>query len=247
MPPENQVSAESARVWRGYASVERDEFERTLADTFIPVTVQMMEPLGLRAYLPALLPKHETLPDEIALVFYKSQAAYTATRNTPIARVYGPLHKTIFRMSADGGAPKSVSSFPSRWQAGSALEPGVPKFVFGNALDWQEEGAAVFAGRYENEAFLRLITAWASADAAQPKPKECIFVWEASHLLLWTHWGAAPPERWYVLPETGASAYTATFVQTARRIQVSTRPGTPPEQVELAGSGALNVTFAWQP
>ena len=48
------------RVWRGFRSRSffdnRAKFDCFVGTVFVPQTAQQMEPLGLRAYFPALLP-----------------------------------------------------------------------------------------------------------------------------------------------------------------------------------------------
>jgi len=61
--------------------------------SLFPVAMQIQRIYGLTAYLPAVLPadKAPGLPDEIALVFYPSQAAYRATKDYPGGRAYSDL------------------------------------------------------------------------------------------------------------------------------------------------------------
>jgi len=119
------------RVWRGFRSQafvdDRPGFEQKLARIFVPQTAQQMEPLGLRAYFPALLPDSYApasndvrlkIPDEIALVVYPSVDAYLAAIGDNVAgRAYGLLHWPVFNSGGGGELPipPSVSDHPQPW------------------------------------------------------------------------------------------------------------------------------------
>jgi hypothetical protein len=113
MPP-----AVEGAVWRGYAldRSHMDGFYQTLGSTFIPITAQVMCKLGLTAYLPAIIPIDRTpmVPDEIALVFYRSQTEYQLGANeTPAGRAYQKLHSSVFNFDVTRlGLPASASGFP---------------------------------------------------------------------------------------------------------------------------------------
>jgi hypothetical protein len=122
----NAVPPDAVRVWRGFfrkdvkqGVKQPDDFFSKLGKTFIPVTVQMQRLFGLTAYLPAVMPaaKPEGVPDEIALVFYRSQQAYKGAGDCAGGRAYGLLHSTIFDLD------KSISDFPSPF--GGALTQAV--------------------------------------------------------------------------------------------------------------------------
>jgi hypothetical protein len=68
---------------------------------FMPITVQMQRLYGLTAYLPAVLPakKAAGLPDEVALVFYRTQASYDESKRCVGCRAYGAMHDLVFDMS----------------------------------------------------------------------------------------------------------------------------------------------------
>jgi hypothetical protein len=136
------VAPDAVRVWRGFRlpALMPPDFLTALGTVFIPVTAQLQRLYGLTAYLPTVLPtsKPQHVPDEIALVFYESQQAYTDTSKIVAGRAYSALHKTVFAF------PASQSGFPV--QLGSALNFDQPYFLFKDSVDWQGGYSQVFAG-----------------------------------------------------------------------------------------------------
>ncbi|MBN3564854.1 hypothetical protein [Aliamphritea spongicola] len=138
--PVRRIHPAGIRVWQGFriASMAADwqRFSEQLGKIFIPATVQQMQPLGLQAYFPLILPDSGfTLPDELALVIYSSQDVYkTATRETVAGRAYGTLHGTVFNFNREGDIPKSRSFFPVAWSGN--LEDSKPVYLKDAAIDW---------------------------------------------------------------------------------------------------------------
>lgn len=134
------VPPDAVRVWRGHAlanqRADRQAFCRSMGSVFMPVTVQLMGPLGLTAYLPAIMPPAECpdVPDEIALVFYRSQAAYTDSSATSASRGYSLLHRAIFDLSDPTSRTVSRSGFPCRWNG--VLTDHSAYFLLDEATDW---------------------------------------------------------------------------------------------------------------
>ncbi len=134
------VPPDAVRVWRGHAlasqRADRKAFCRSMGSVFMPVTVQLMGPLGLTAYLPAIMPPAECpdVPDEIALVFYRSQAAYTDSSAASASRAYSLLHRAIFDLSDPTSRTVSRSGFPCRWSGG--LTDHSAYFLLDEATDW---------------------------------------------------------------------------------------------------------------
>ncbi len=141
-PPSAPVPADAVRVFRGRkrAAVSRTDFVTKLSTVFMPMTVQMQRLYGLTAYLPAVLPEDKThrLPDEVALVFYRTQGAYHEAKRCTGGRAYSVLHDLVFDMAASG------SGFPQLF-AGS-VQPDTPYHLFPKSIDWQEGCARLFVG-----------------------------------------------------------------------------------------------------
>lgn len=135
------------RVWRGFRSRSffdnRPGFDSIVASVFVPQTAQQMEPLGLRAYFPALLPdsippgsndQFLKIPDEVALVVYPSKDEYAKAVSLSVAgRAYGLLHWPVFNGN-DPEIPPSRSGHPEPWSG--ELSWDSPCYLAPDAIDW---------------------------------------------------------------------------------------------------------------
>lgn len=135
------------RVWRGFRSRSyfdnRPGFDKVIGSVFVPQTAQQMEPLGLSAYFPALLPDSIPpgsndlflkIPDEIALVVYPSKESYErAIKSSVAGRAYGILHWPVFNVS-DPEIPASKSGHPVPWSG--ELNWDTPCYLVPDAIDW---------------------------------------------------------------------------------------------------------------
>jgi hypothetical protein len=137
-----KVPPDAVRVWRGFrlGSVAPQDFLTALGSIFIPVTAQLQSLHGLTAYLPTVMPldKPSGVPDQIALVFYRTRQAYHDTKLTAPGRAYSSLHSTVF------GFPPSEGSFPSA--LAESLKFDTPYYLFANQADWMAGFTQVFAG-----------------------------------------------------------------------------------------------------
>jgi hypothetical protein len=142
------VPADSVRVFRGRknAGVRRHTFVERLGQLFMPFTVQMQRQYGLTAYLPAVLPESEesTIPDEVALVFYRTQDCYHEAKRSVGGRAYSELHELVFDM------PASRSGFP-KLLAADEITPDQPYHLFERSIDWQTGYCRLFVGTRKAE------------------------------------------------------------------------------------------------
>lgn len=145
--PSLPVGPESTRVFVGYklSALTRDQFFRELGQTFMPGTPYMQAPLGLNAYVPAVLDPEEisegltddtakALPDEVALIVYESLDVYQLAREQSLRRrMYTHSHAAVFDMAAPGGG----GQFPGTSAEPSVREARLCWHLFPNAIDWQ--------------------------------------------------------------------------------------------------------------
>ena len=88
---------------------KRTDFFDELGGAFMPGTPVMQAPLGLAAYLPAILDTEpgSGLPDEVAAIVYASRPVYDRFRETSLSRrIYTRSHVAVFDMV------RSVAQFP---------------------------------------------------------------------------------------------------------------------------------------
>ncbi len=189
------VDPDSVRVRRGYRNPTLDhaEFTEQLGSIFVPCAVNIQVPLGLTAYLPALLPEATppAVPDEVALVFFESQQAYGRAFDSAAGRALGLLQDAVFDSSGAG-----KSGFPSPFTG--AIVADQPVHLFSGKADWQSGHAEVFVGSRPggttSEAFLgALAQAAAALQAAPPAGMDGAIVSAGDdYVIWWQHWAGAP-------------------------------------------------------
>jgi hypothetical protein len=191
------VPADSVRVFRGRkkADTRRDAFVQRLEQLFMPITVQMQRLYGLTAYLPAVLPElHQSaIPDEVALVFYRTQECYHEAKRCIGGRAYSELHEIAFDMSA------SHSGFP-QLLASDKITPDQPYHLFDRSIDWQTGYSRLLVATRKAEAgsdaFLAGVAKVARQVQADPKLLDAaIFSATSDWVVWWDHSsvGAAGP------------------------------------------------------
>ncbi len=146
------------RVWRGFRSRSyfdnRAKFDKIVGSIFVPHTAQQMEPLGLSAYFPALLPdsipagsndRFLKIPDEIALVVYPSKEKYDSAVKLSVAgRAYSLLHWPVFNFN-DPEIPRSQSGHPEPWSG--ELNWDAPCYLVPDAIDWRSDVTRLLVAR----------------------------------------------------------------------------------------------------
>jgi hypothetical protein len=185
------VPADSVRVFRGRkkADTRRDMFVQRLGQVFMPITVQMERLYGLTAYLPAILPesKDSTIPDEVALVFYRTQECYHEAKRCIGGRAYSELHELAFDMSA------SHSEFP-RLLAADEIIPDQPYHLFERSIDWQTGYSRLFVGARKagagSDAFLAGVAKVARQVQADPRSLDAVIFCATSDWVVW--WDHSP-------------------------------------------------------
>ena len=188
--PAQPVPPDAVRVWRGFrlgTSMPQD-FLTALGTVFIPVTAILQRLYGLTAYLPSVLPQSKPagVPDEIALVFYRTQQAYTDTSLIVAGRAYSALHKTVFAF------PQSLSGFPVMLTSKLGLD--TPVHLFSDETDWHEGYSQVYVGARDASVpvpqFLAgiqkfLINLQRKRPAGMDGAVACV---SSAYVVYWEHW-----------------------------------------------------------
>jgi hypothetical protein len=233
------VPADAVRVFRGRKRIPRSEFIEKLGTVFMPMTVQMQRLFGLTAYLPAILPetKSEAMPDEIALVFYRTQGAYHEAKRCVGGRSYSELHQLIFDMaSSRSGFPEM---FAGKVQADKAYH------LYWKSVDWQAGSARVYAGMRRPEVkeadFLQRLGQVAANLQKVPGSLDAVIFCATNEWLVW--WEHASES----IPETNTrfgEIAVEVFSPVARRVQVPGSLLRPYLGLTLNGRGDfLNTQF----
>jgi hypothetical protein len=230
-PAEAPVSPAAVRVFRGRkrAELSYDVFLEKLGTLFMPITVQMQRLYGLTAYLPAVLPPDHPagLPDEIALVFYRTQEAYHSAKRCVGGRAYSELHDLVFEM------PKSPSTFPTAF--GGEVQFDQAYHLLPGRVDWQGGRSRVYVGTRNAtlapEAFRAQIAARAADLAKTAGVDAAILCTSADWLVCWAHGPDDLP------PAVFADITTAVLDRAARALAVSPDLSVPYEGLQLSPAG----------
>jgi hypothetical protein len=227
------VPADSVRVFRGRkkADTRRDAFVQRLERLFMPVTIQMQRLYGLTAYLPAVLPElHQSaIPDEVALVFYRTQECYHEAKRCIGGRAYSELHELAFDMSA------SHSEFP-QLLASDKITPDQPYHLFDRSIDWQTGYSRLLVATRKpgagSDAFLAGVAKVARQVQADPKLVDAaIFSATSDWVVWWDHSSVGAPGPVHSLNDVADLVYESA----ARCLRV------PPNLLEPYAGLSLNV------
>lgn len=241
------VAPDSVRVWRGYAITDlaKDQFFQKLGNVFIPITAQHQAPAGLTAYLPTVLPpnKPECLPDEIALVFYASQADYKQTFKTCGGRAYGLLHSAVF----DGA--RSKSGFPELL-IGSP-QPNHPYYLLNQPADWYIGRSRVLVGTRRAadspEYFKTIVTEMLNSVQQKAVGLDGLyFVYTEDYLTCWEHQPCVKPLPHPTLIDELASLVTVILQEYDRPHSISYGPYTEHQGLTVQGGEHFNIRFERQ-
>jgi hypothetical protein len=195
------VPPDAVRVWRGFkkrqSGFEQQAFVRKLTSLFIPSVAPFQAPLGLTAYVPAIIPPRgpACTPDEIALVFYESQDTYRATFDSIAGRAYGDLHATVFEFA--DSSYRSTSAWPVLFS--EEAKPGQPYHLFSSSVDWQRGHVNVVVAtrppETNPEEFLaRLADSLGRVQQRHPQGLDgAIFVGTEDYFCYWEHWDSSDP------------------------------------------------------
>jgi hypothetical protein len=237
-PAPAPVSPDAVRVFRGRKrdGVSHDVFLQKLGAVFMPITVQMQRLYGLTAYLPAVLPRNHPagLPDEIALVFYRTQEAYQFAKRCAGGRAYSELHDLVFDM------PKSPSTFPTAF--GGEVEFEQAYHLLPGRVDWQAGRSRVFFGArtatLAPEAFRAQIAARAAELQKTAGFDAAVLCASADWLICWTHGPGDLP------PAVFADVTTAVLDCEARALAVPPELSEPYDGLQVSPEGDfLNLQF----
>jgi len=236
------VDPDSVRVWRGYRNPALDfaGFAKQLGATFVPSAVNVQAPLGLTAYLPALLPeaKPAAVPDEIGLAFFETRRFAAGAADSAVGRAYGLLDGALFDSRSRGDFPVAFAG---------ALTADQPVHLLPGKADWQTGRTQVFAGVRADglvaDAFLAALAAAAAAlKAALPTDMDGAIVSAgADYVLWWQHWIGAPDSAAAIAQRLAGIAVPV--------LDAETRPAKaaplfwPSEGVPLSPGTPLNLVF----
>jgi len=171
--PSYPVPADSVYVWRGFksATLTYEQFVQFLGSTFVPACALLQPPVGLRAYLPTMVPpdgKPDAVPDQTALMFWATPQAHDLARKAIAVRIYQDLHGDAYDM-ARSGTPEVPVSITA---ASGSVAPEQPYHLVDSPADWMLGAVHHLVGARRQDlaaaTFLAEAHAWATAFHAGP-------------------------------------------------------------------------------
>jgi hypothetical protein len=133
------VPPNAVRVWRGFRlpSLPLEQFYNKLGTVFVPATVKLQIDAGLHSYTPSvpagLEGKPDYVPDETAILFWKSQQTYYNGFTRLAVRTYTLTHGGVYITTAQ---PMSRADFPILFKSQASLKVDAPVFLFDQNADW---------------------------------------------------------------------------------------------------------------
>jgi hypothetical protein len=241
-------SPDGIRTFRGYCrdGLDRQGFLRELGSTFMPGTPLMQAPLGLWAYLPAVLDlseRHADYPDEVAIIVYLSRAVYDAKRESSLSRrMYTHSHRAVFDMQRSGGqfpTPICQTSDAAPSQGADAW------YLFDEPVDWQDGHtriAFVVSSSTDADfpAALRASVCAAKTALHQSGCDQIVGLATPAYAALWMHWPAQDPHTISVLNMLPAGTHIERDLLCERAIV----RGDDDTGVQITGPAAFSFIFS---
>jgi hypothetical protein len=134
------VPPNAVRVWRGFRlpTLTPDQFYSKLGTVFVPATVLMQIDAGLNAYVPTvpagLAGKPDAVPDETAILFWRSQETYWNGFTRLSVRTYTLTHGGVYVTQNN----QSRADFPVLFSGSLTVDQ--PVFLFDKPADWMHGG-----------------------------------------------------------------------------------------------------------
>jgi hypothetical protein len=188
------VAPNAVYVWRGFKAPGSayPQFAQFLGSIFVPACALLQPPVGLRAYLPTMVPqtqKPPALPDQTALMFWATPQAHDEANKAIAVRIYQQLHGDVYDMTRSKlpEVPVSLSSVTATLQADQ------PYFIFDQPADWMLGNVDHLVGARRADLstadFLSAAYAWAAAFRMKP-PKgvdAALLSCGADYAVAWVH------------------------------------------------------------
>lgn len=157
-------------VWRGFRSATKsqDDFAKFLGTVFVPACALLQPKVGLRAYLPTMVPqvgKPAAVPDQTALMWWATPTAHDEAFEALAVRVYSNLHGDAYDMTRSH-TPEVPTAL------GATLTQDQPVYLLDGRADWMlgrvfELVATPKAG-VDTAALLAAAYTWAAGFRASP-------------------------------------------------------------------------------
>jgi hypothetical protein len=187
------VAPNAVYVWHGFkaADVDYGKFARLLGGVFVPACALLQPAVGLRAYLPTMVPQEDkpaAVPDQTALMFWATPQSHDLATHSIAVRIYQQLHGGVYDMSrSKSGVPVSITDAPGR------LQPDQPYFLVDQPADWMHGSVSHLVGARRLEMspadFLTQAYQWAAILHREPSPgiDAALVCCVNDYIMAWVH------------------------------------------------------------
>jgi Calcineurin-like phosphoesterase len=192
-PDPYSVSPNSVYVWRGFkaAGAAYADFAKFLGSVFVPACALLQPSVGLRAYLPTMVPqagKPAAVPDQTALMFWATPQSHDLAAQAIAVRIYQNLHGDAYDM-----VRSKLPEVPIALPATAPIQAEQPYFLLNQPADWMRGSVHHLVGGRRSDLsatdFLNAVYRWAAGFAKQP-PKEIdagLLCCGNDYLVAWVH------------------------------------------------------------
>lgn len=245
-PDPYSVAPNSVYVWRGFmaAGTSYANFAQFLGSVFVPACALLQPRVGLRAYLPTMVPqvgKPAAVPDQTALMFWATPESHDLALKAVAIRVYQNLHGAGYDM-----VRSKLTEVPVAFPGTGAVAAEQPYSLLNGQADWMKGSVHHLVGAIRADLgqadFLNAAGQWAASFVKQPPPEvdAALFCCGNGYLVAWVH--SATPRADLSKSLDGLAALTAPVLNTAA--QVSKLPAGLWDDwpgLDLSGNSCLNI------
>lgn len=130
------VPPNSVYVWRGFMNgTDYSKFINFLGSIFVPACALLQPKVGLRAYIPSLVPQEKkaaAMPDQTALMWWANDQAHDQANRCLAVRAYQNLHGDAYDMTKS-----KLPEIPVLMPTGiDQFIIEQPYYLFSNVADW---------------------------------------------------------------------------------------------------------------
>jgi hypothetical protein len=186
------VAPNSVYVWRGFmaAGASYAKFAGFLGSVFVPACALLQPAVGLRAYLPTMVPqanKPAPVPDQTALMFWATPESHNLAAQAIAVRIYQNLHGDAYDM-----VRSTLPEVPVAFATGT-MQAEQPYSLLNEPADWMKGSVHhLVGGRRADLAqadFLNAADQWASGFVKQPPQgiDAALLCCGNDYLVAWVH------------------------------------------------------------
>lgn len=247
------VLPSSVYVWRGFKSAAKtyEQFAEFLGSVFVPACALLQPPVGLRAYLPSMVPqdgKPAAVPDQTALMFWATPESHDLAERAIAVRIYQNLHGDAYDLqrSHTPEVPVSIAS------ATGTLVAEQPYFLIDTPADWMLGDVHHLVAARGPETtpadFLAQVHAWAMAFHTAPPEavNGALLCCGTDYLVAWVH-GVKPSAALACALDELAALSTPVLRASPRALTLPAGLWTDWPGLDLIKNPCINLQFARLP